>query len=54
MAKKQPKRSIYSPPKPPKAKVPEAVKAAVEAKAKELVETVLKPKFVKPPPRDKR
>ena len=54
MAKKQPKRWIYSPPKPPKAKVPEAVKAAVEAKAKELVETVLKPKFVKPPPKDKR
>ena len=54
MAKKQPKRWVYSPPKPAKPKVPEAVKAEVEAKAGELIETVLKPKFVKPPPKDQR
>lgn len=53
MAKKQPKRWVYSPMKPVKLKVPEAVKAEVEAKAGELIETVLKPKFVKPP-KDKR
>ena len=50
MAKKQPKRWVYSPKKPSKASVPEAVKAEVEAKAKELIETVLKPKHVQPPP----
>lgn len=54
MAKKQPKRWVYSPKKPAKPKVPEAVKGEVEAKAGELIETVLKPKFVKPPPKDKR
>jgi hypothetical protein len=54
MAKKQPKRWVYSPPKPTKPKVPEADKAEVEAKAGELIETVLKPKFVKPPPKDER
>ena len=45
---------VYSPPKPPKPKVPDAVKAEVDAKARELVESVLKPKHVKPPPEDER
>jgi hypothetical protein len=54
MAKKQPKRWVYAPPKPPKAKVPEAVKADVEAKARALIETILKPKSVKPAPKDRR
>ena len=49
MAKKQPKRWVYSPPKPPKPSVPETVKAEVEAKARELIDTVLKPQHVKPP-----
>ncbi len=54
MAKKQPKRWVYSPPKPAKPSVPEAVKAQVEAKARELIDTVLKPQHVKPPPKDER
>jgi len=45
---------IYSPPKPPKPKVPDAIKAEVEAKARQLVESVLKPTHVKPPPEDMR
>src|SRR5262249_54776249 len=54
MAKKQPKRWVYSPPKPAPPPVPEVLKAEVEARARELVETVLKPQHVKPPPKDKR
>jgi len=45
---------VYSPPKPSKPKIPDALKAEVEAKANELVESVLKPKYVKPPPEDER
>ena len=52
MAKKQPKRWVYSPTKPAKPSVPETVKAQVEAKARELIDTVLKPRHVKPPPKD--
>jgi hypothetical protein len=51
MAKKQLKRWVYSPPKPPKPAVPDDIKADVEAKAKELIDTVLKPEHVKPPPK---
>jgi hypothetical protein len=54
MAKMQPKRRIYSPPKPPKPAVPKAVKAGVEAKAREFIDAELKPKHVKPPPKDAR
>jgi hypothetical protein len=54
MAKKQPKRWVYSPPKPPKVSASEKVKEEVEAKAKELIDTVLKPQHVKPPPKDER
>jgi hypothetical protein len=54
MAKKQPKLWIYSPPKPAKPTAPETLKAEVEAKAGELIDTVLKPEHVKPLPRDER
>jgi len=40
---------VYSPPKP---KVPDAVKTELEGKATELINTVLKPEHVKPPPKD--
>ncbi len=46
MAKKQ-MRWVYSPSKP---KVPPSEKAAVTARADEWVETVLKPKYIQPPP----
>lgn len=39
----------YSPPKP---KVPDAVKVELKTKAAELIETLLKPEYVKPPPRN--
>jgi len=48
MAKKQ-KRWTYSPSKP---KVLETVKASVKSKADELVDNVLKPRSIKPPPDD--
>lgn len=54
MARKQPRRWVFSPPKPPKPAVPKAVKAEVEARAKEFIDTVLKPKHVQPPPKDAR
>jgi hypothetical protein len=34
--------------------VPENIKAEVETKAKELVESFLKPEYIKPPPEDMR
>jgi hypothetical protein len=40
---------VYSPPKP---KVPDAVKVELEAKGTELINTVLKPEHVKPPPKN--
>lgn len=49
MAKKQ-KRWVYSPPKTAKPKVSTKVKTTVKAKADELVEAVLKPNHLKPPP----
>ena len=52
MAKSK-KTWVYSPPKPPKPKVPESVKAEVEKKATELVESTLKPR-IEPPPKDER
>jgi hypothetical protein len=48
--RKPPKTWVYSPPKPPKAKPPEATKIAVETKASALIESVLKPAHVEPPP----
>lgn len=53
MAKRKPKKMwIYNPPKPAKPKVPEAIKIEVEKKCNELVEAVLKPKHIQPPPKD--
>lgn len=46
---KQRKGWVYSPKKP---KVPEDIKASVKAKADTLVDNVLKPQHVKPPPDD--
>ncbi|MBD0368221.1 MAG: hypothetical protein ICV53_19225 [Flavisolibacter sp.] len=54
MAKKKPKMWVFSPPKPPKPKVPEELKAQVQEKANQLVETVLKPRYIQPPPKDER
>jgi hypothetical protein len=42
---------VYSPPKP---KVSDAVKVRVEAKATEVVNTSLKPEYLKPPPKNAR
>ena len=41
---------VYAPPKPKKPQVSENLKDLVEGKARLLVETVLKPEHVKPPP----
>jgi hypothetical protein len=41
---------VYAPQKPAPPKVPEALKREVETKANALVEAVLKPKHVQPPP----
>jgi hypothetical protein len=53
MSKRQ-KRWVYSPPRPPKPKVPEITKTQVTKAAEELVEAVLKPLHVKPPPKDEQ
>jgi hypothetical protein len=52
--KKQPKQWIYSPRKPTPPKIPPALKAEVERKGQALVDTYLKPTFVKPPPESPR
>ena len=41
---------IFDPAKRPKASVPGTLKDEVDTKARELIETVLKPKLVQPPP----
>lgn len=41
------------PPRKPKHDVPEPIKAEVERRVNELVERVLKPEHIKPPPEDK-
>lgn len=43
---------VYAPTKPAPPPVPEALKREVQTKANALVETVLKPRYVKPPPAD--
>jgi len=53
MAKRR-KVWMYCPPKPPKAKVPDSIKAEVSAKAGELINERLKPNHVKPPPKNPR
>ena len=45
---------MLSPAKKPKSSMPDSIKAEVEAKATDLVENVLKPKYVLPPPKDER
>lgn len=47
---RRPKTWQFVPPRRPKAPIPADVKADVEARAHELVEKVLKPKYVAPPP----
>ena len=54
MAKKKSLTWLPRPSKPTKASIPETLKAQVDTKAKELVETVLKPKFIQPPPKKPR
>jgi hypothetical protein len=41
---------VYSPSRPAKPSVPEATKADVTARARELVESELKPRHIEPPP----
>ena len=43
---------VYAPKKPAPPKVPDALKREVETKANALVESVLKPLHVQPPPED--
>ncbi len=47
---KQKKMWVYSPAKQPKSKVPDSLKVDVKTKADKLVESVLKPNHIKPPP----
>ena len=47
---RRPKQWIDSPPQPPKPKVPESVQRDVATRAHECVESVLKPKHLKPAP----
>ena len=54
MAKKPKRMWVYSPKKPTPPQVPDQIKAEVESRANELVETYLKPTYIKPPPRDQR
>lgn len=49
---KQKKRWVYSPSSAPKTAIAEATKSEVERKANELIETVLKSKYVEPPPKN--
>src|SRR5947207_4062172 len=49
--KRQKKTWVYDPPAPPKPKVPENVKARVQAEADHLIEA-FKPQYVKPAPAD--
>ena len=43
---------IYSPRKP--SRVPDSVKQQATAKANEIIETLFKPKYIKPPPKNAR
>jgi hypothetical protein len=52
LAKKRPKRWAYSPPGPAQPSDPATVRAEVEAKVRELIDTVLMPQHVKPPPKN--
>ena len=54
MAKKSSRTWLPSPSRAKKAPIPEALKAQITAKAEKLLETVLKPKFIEPPPKKPR
>jgi hypothetical protein len=54
MAKKRQYQWVFSPSRSSPAALNAATKAQVEAKARELVEKVLKPRSVEPPPKDDR
>ena len=54
MAKKAKWTWLPSPSRAKKPAVPAALKAQVTVKAEKLVETVLKPKFIEPPPKKPR
>jgi hypothetical protein len=54
MAKKPKKTWSLATKKPSKAKIPDDLNAEVEAKATKLVEDVLKPRHVQPPPKEPR
>ena len=43
---------VYAPKKPAPPKVPEALKRKVETEANALIETVLRPQHIQPPPED--
>jgi len=47
-----PRQWVYSP--RPASRVPDAVKGQVTAKANEIIETLLKPQYLKPPPKKPR
>ena len=49
---KQKKVWAFSPRRSARQEVPDSIKADVEARANELVESVLKPQHVQPPPKD--
>ena len=51
---KQQKRWVYSPPKQTRPKVPDTLKTEVTTRANELIESVLKPTYIKPPAEDQQ
>jgi hypothetical protein len=52
MAKRPPRRWVYSPKSATKPKVPETLKKEVSERGTALVENVLKPRHIQPPPED--
>ena len=54
MPKKKPRTWMVRSTRPKRPAIPEPLKAQVNAKAQELVEKVLKPKFIEPPPKKPR
>jgi hypothetical protein len=45
---------VYQPPKPAKPPVPAALKTAVEDAARDVIDSFLKPTYLKPPPEDQQ
>ena len=48
------KRWVYRPARQPKPKVPDSTKQEVERKAGELIDSVLKPRYIEPPAEDEQ